>query len=423
MAENIVTGIDSLLSYVNEKGEVDAQTLANALNVSQTTVIDWAKALEKAKLVRLVYKVGKMYISPTSEKVNLIKNPSDSKGSTQVDQANIEQMSNENVKKLSEIKSNIINQNLNIQRKNIDALNNKIKVFKDYFENTNKYLKESTPVIKSETDELVAYNGEAQKKVMNIKSYLDQINNEIQNLKSRDFDFNKEYLSFQNVDVVSKNAREIIDDLRSKTAYMRSSVKDLINEFNKKMFDMKDQFSIIEKELKEKDEQISLYEKTIYSQISNYDEKLEEYKKNQTEVNMKIKKERVAILDKLTKTKEDIEKIYNLSSKRYEKIASDVNKELEIIKQYQTKLDEIKKVDNQIKDIFKEVGDVKKEIIDLQSELKKGTTNKKDKVMVDDYKQVLVNEQKTKDIGDKIKDIEGKLPQIGAENEDEKPIQ
>ncbi len=68
MAENIVTGIDSLLSYINENREADAKTLANALNVSQTTVMDWAKALEKAKLVRLVNKVGRMYVSPISKR-------------------------------------------------------------------------------------------------------------------------------------------------------------------------------------------------------------------------------------------------------------------------------------------------------------------------------------------------------------------
>ncbi len=423
MVANVVTGIDSLLSYVNEKGEVDAQTLANILNVSEPTLIEWSRALEKAKLVRLVYKMGKMYITPTSEKINLSRNPSVNKGSTQITDLAPEQMSVENIKKISEIKSTVINENLDIQRKNIEALNNKIKNFKSYFETTDKYLKENDPAIKSATNELVAYNAEAQKTIMSVKSYLDQMNNEIQNLKSRDFDFNKEYLSFQNVDVVSKNAREIIDDLRSKTAYMRSSMKDLINEFNKKMFDMKDQFSIMERDLKEKEEQINIFEKTIYSQISSYDEKLEEYKKSQTEMNMKIKKERIAILDKTTKAKDDVEKIYNLSSKRYEKITSDVNKELELIKQYEAKLDEIKKVDTQIKVIFDEVEDIKKEIAQLQSELKRGTTKKRDKNAVENYRKVLENEQKTKDISTRIKNMGDRLSEVGAEPEKGKPAQ
>ena len=61
---SIVTGIDNLLQYLREHGETESVTLAASLNVSEKTIEDWANVLEKAKMVRISYKLGKMYASP-----------------------------------------------------------------------------------------------------------------------------------------------------------------------------------------------------------------------------------------------------------------------------------------------------------------------------------------------------------------------
>src|SRR5271157_3411176 len=60
----ITTCIDDLVKYLNEHGESDANALANALNVSESIISTWADVLEKARIVKINYKLGKMFISP-----------------------------------------------------------------------------------------------------------------------------------------------------------------------------------------------------------------------------------------------------------------------------------------------------------------------------------------------------------------------
>src|SRR5208337_1649342 len=61
--QRITTSIDDLVKYLKEHGETESSELANTLGVDTGIVEAWSDALEKAKIVRITYKVGKMYVS------------------------------------------------------------------------------------------------------------------------------------------------------------------------------------------------------------------------------------------------------------------------------------------------------------------------------------------------------------------------
>ena len=63
--EVVTTSIDQMVEYLYEHGETESYMLANMLNVSETIVGAWADALEQAQLVRIIYKLDKMFLSPT----------------------------------------------------------------------------------------------------------------------------------------------------------------------------------------------------------------------------------------------------------------------------------------------------------------------------------------------------------------------
>ncbi|MDE1850504.1 MAG: hypothetical protein KGH54_01770, partial [Candidatus Micrarchaeota archaeon] len=60
------TGIDALVDYLNKNGETEESKLAEELKVSEKVIEDWASVLEKASIVKITYKIGKMFVSPLS---------------------------------------------------------------------------------------------------------------------------------------------------------------------------------------------------------------------------------------------------------------------------------------------------------------------------------------------------------------------
>jgi DeoR/GlpR family transcriptional regulator of sugar metabolism len=64
---SITTCIDDLIKYLNEHGETDSRTLANALKVSEEMINAWVDVLEEAHAVKIDYKLDKMFISTATE--------------------------------------------------------------------------------------------------------------------------------------------------------------------------------------------------------------------------------------------------------------------------------------------------------------------------------------------------------------------
>ena len=407
MATDVITGIDSLLNYVSENGEVDTPTLASVLGVSESTVLEWSTVLERAKLIVITYKLGKMYVSPSAS--TLVINKSEAyTGSNKSVQGATEVVGIEEIKKLNEIKSTILEDNLNIQQKNIEALNSKIKQFKEYMEGASKALKENEPAIKSATSELMGFKSEATKNLNEIINYMNQINGTVEQLKGGTTDFNKEYLSFENVDVVSKNARAIIDDIRSKSSYMRSSINDLIREFDKKTSDSRMKLIEFSENVKKQEHMLNELSSSIQKQLLVYTEKLEEYKKEASETNIRIRKEKSALLDKAVLADQKISRIYDAAEKRFDTVDSTINKELTNMNKIQNMYSEIIKIKEGLDNIITENENIKKEIVELTEDIKKIKSDKKETVFKK-YKNILEKEKKSKDIDQKVKKLNERL--------------
>jgi hypothetical protein len=61
--QNINTSIDDLVRYLKEHGETESSELARMLNAQESMIEMWAGVLEKAKVTKITYKGGKMYVS------------------------------------------------------------------------------------------------------------------------------------------------------------------------------------------------------------------------------------------------------------------------------------------------------------------------------------------------------------------------
>src|SRR5271170_5516673 len=66
--EETRTSIDTLLELLKVKGKSELNGVAVALDVDPRIVENWAKVLEAGNLIKISYKVGKMYLEPMNLK-------------------------------------------------------------------------------------------------------------------------------------------------------------------------------------------------------------------------------------------------------------------------------------------------------------------------------------------------------------------
>jgi len=68
----ITTGVDALVKLVKQKGKVELEEAAKALNIAPDTLEDWARVLEEEGIIKVEYKLTKVYIiwvQPTAREI------------------------------------------------------------------------------------------------------------------------------------------------------------------------------------------------------------------------------------------------------------------------------------------------------------------------------------------------------------------
>lgn len=68
----ITTGVDALVRLVKEKSKVELEEAASVLNIPQETLEDWARVLEEEGILRIEYRLTRIYlvwVKPTEEEV------------------------------------------------------------------------------------------------------------------------------------------------------------------------------------------------------------------------------------------------------------------------------------------------------------------------------------------------------------------
>lgn len=68
----ITTGVDALVKLVKQKGKIELEEAAKSLNIAPDTLEDWARVLEEEGIVKVEYKLTKIYlvwVQPTAREV------------------------------------------------------------------------------------------------------------------------------------------------------------------------------------------------------------------------------------------------------------------------------------------------------------------------------------------------------------------
>ncbi len=208
--KSIETSVDKLVSYLNKNGETEVTTLSSNLGIGEETMTDLVKILEKASIVKITYKLGKMYVAPA---------PTASKSADVIEA----QKKVEEVKK-ADITADVSAQDAVLQRvtKQAEDYSKNMKGIEDAFQSKNKQMYNSIKRI-SEIERRVE---KAYKKIEGRRAELEKLQAVIDaSLK----DINKYSESVGKFSMDSTGAKSMIQDIRNEISIFREGM----NTFNK----------------------------------------------------------------------------------------------------------------------------------------------------------------------------------------------
>jgi chromosome segregation ATPase len=345
--QNITTSIDDLVKYLNEHGETESSDLAKALKVNESIIETWADVLEKAKITKISYKVGKMYVSlPVAGAAGV-----------------------ETVKKTAELKRGIADTDLQAQITVINQVSAKIEQFKRYVTGAEATFKSKAGEIKGtleEIDKLEAQINGAYKKLSDKKEHVDGM---VSALDKSIGDLEKKSSSLAQVGPAG-DTRALITDIRSKLENADAMITDLDKEFNKAVEENKRNFLELKESMKGESAALRRALFQHEKERDEYEAMAKSYERELERIRRQVSGEKEKMLDEITKTSYEVGKVYSVADGQL----GTLRKSLDAMKSqfggFADLSDKINKVKGEIGDVEKQRDGLAKELGDLSIQLK-----------------------------------------------------
>jgi chromosome segregation protein len=385
MPGNITTtGIDSLAEYIKSHGETNINTIATALGIDAKSIEQWAKILENAKAVKIVYKLDTMYISPivplTSEQLestNKIAEVNENilQSGIESDNAELDKLEkkleelNRNIRKIDNIFLNkaknpkILLNGLNSIEKKADIIFREMKKKEDY-------VKESSAKIDIKLNSMK----EIPAKIKDTNDWSENLNKIVNDLKN-------------NIKLVEETNHFFKNKFDNDIENQKKNVYDLFNLTNEKLIEINEIAKQKQREAENEMKNSKIIEREINKAISE------------------IERERDRIINNSAKQIQDIEILYTDAQKKRENLSDiikEYRKQFGDIGEFDAKLVELK---NEIESVKKEIDETRKNIEGLKQQNVKKNSNKKKNIV----KKEITNKE---DITNRINKINSKVEKI-----------
>jgi DNA repair exonuclease SbcCD ATPase subunit len=339
-AQSIVTGIDAFLKYISEHGEVTSIDAATQLKVSEDTIENWAKILEKANLVKITYKMGRMYLSQV--------------GTTP-------QKAVEQVKEI-EIKSTIAINEASAQLNLLNSISSRIDELSGTMSGADDLFKKKIKPIKNSIDSIDKMQSEVASKYNNIKSGKEaietlekQITQEMANLRA-----DQEVIKAVSFD--TGNAKTIIEDLRNKAKDAEQNAKTLISKFNADVEAQKKNLVNLSNSVKEESKMLRAIADGAEKQLNEYERKARLYSEQASVISSKTEHDKRKITDEISRSASETRKIYEIAT-------DEVQKATKLLDDSKQNFGEFTTFFNKINEIKTGLNEAKQEKDSLQKEL------------------------------------------------------
>lgn len=394
--QEIKTTIDALVSYISEHGESNVATVAAALGIGEQTIVEWANILEKANIITVSYKGGKMFISPSAAGGR----------------------STEQVKQVQQAEKSQIEAQVLSQMAVASQISAKINEFGKSLTEVETIFKTKYKDVKVILDRINAIENEMEEANKKIKSKSDEIARMHNKLKE-DFDGMQKYsISLDRFNLDTNNARNVSNDIKNRIETYKQNIVELNKDLDKVVKDRrKNAISIlnaIKDDLKELEDILNYDQK----QISQYENAERGYKRDASLALKKIETERIHAMDEIGKSGQKAQQMIEIAGKEVNELESKlgaIKKDIGYAAEINDRVAEMRKQLNeatkQKDEALKQLGIILQELRVLNAQ--KGKAASKEAGVEKLEKREKKSSEALKDVKEKTETIEQNFKDLG----------
>mgnify|MGYP001626175576 FL=1 len=396
---SVTTSIDDLVKYIDEHGETDSFTLAKDLGVSEPVIETWANVLEKANIVKISYKVGKMYIA----------------------KAIASKEEEESIRKTSELKRSTLESEAVAQTQMLNEIGTRIDAFRKYMLDVENIYKEKAGNIKEVMDRINAYENElsgVRAKIAENQAYIDSVKNGLEASLSA-LGEKANVLSTMANNPVYIDAEKLLQDLVTKANYEKKASEELAKEIDARLESfrklMLETSEAARKEAKQLDTLISQLE----DQIASYKQAMANYSKDADKLKHQIAADSQRLVDEFSKAAQRASALQKAAQQDADKLESMLNEIKQRFPEIAQLSDSLASINRDLEKASKEKEELAKELQELSQQLQalkalsEAEIGKKAEGVHNAEERAGKASQRLKKLGKSVDEIDEKIKKLG----------
>ncbi len=286
--QQIKTGIDALVSYLNEHGETNVSVIATALGVGESAVLEWANVLEKANVIIVSHRAGRLYLAPMTSANKLTKEVKQAERSRTMemissDLAAVDQISSD----LDEFTKSLgnIDELFNTKYKNVKGMLDKLNGIDANMAKVEKDIETRTNFIKNVSEKSQEQFETAQTHLANLTDF----------------------------SLDTNNARAVAQELKDLLKAYEKNTSDLSKGLDLVVYQYRKNALNFSKSIKEKHRQLVEVMSYDQKQIREYERLNQDYKREQATLTRQLGSINKRVLDEIAKGKAELARQIDLS--------------------------------------------------------------------------------------------------------------
>ncbi len=342
------TGIDSLVEYLKTHGETDESVLATQLKVSVQVIEGWASVLEKASIAKIVYKLGKMYVSPMAQ--------------TSPEAATI--ASALDIRK-QQTESELVDQG-----KLLEEVDKRLNDLNETFKSIDKVFKKDSGTLKKDLDELTIIERDIDRHFSSLRNKKEHIDNMAKSLDKEIGSLQEMSQKIYSFNLGTEDANKLIDDIKRKINAISSIANEVEGSFEREVSEKRKQISQLKASI---NEEVKVLNDALDQQHVQIDEakRLERLAKlNADNIKIYITKERALLINDLETAKLLVDREYPLAEERFNKLENTIKEVRKSFGELGSFDEQLKGMKERLREIMKEKQELASQIIIMKAQLK-----------------------------------------------------
>ncbi len=352
----VTTSIDTLIKYLNESGEMDSYTLAHKLGVSEETLKGWSDILEKAGMIKVSYKVGKMYLSPA-------------KGAVSASDIKL-------TKAIDDVRKTDIQTQTDIQAMMISNISSKLDSYGKTAAAADKIFREKRKETKEALDKILQLEDEVNRTYNSINSKREAVNKYVDELKKQFESLKAGSSNIAGFSLDSSGAKVLIDDINRKADTFRSNMLELRKEFESGILEYRKTVQAMEEHAQQEIKALKEIAAKESEELTKYEREIAKYKRREAEMRRKSEKASKLVLDDAIKSRDEVARLYAVAEREAKNASLTINSIKAGWGELATFNDRLNEVKKGIEEVSKENDAVKQELDSIRAELRRISSNK-----------------------------------------------